>query len=406
MRIRRLAGIFTAVFILGGGLHGVPPVRAQSDTAPFASMEIWPWFQDAVTLGRAGAALAWSDTPASGWFNPASLLVFPMGGLELSYTGQWGRHALDPSFQSGYSGGLTFTGLKLAGPGMGLMLFRGYPVKSEFEWTLPASTTLEGVTIPGEQARLKTQWRSLGFSLAMRVAYDFVVGAGLSRDRLSLEGIAVQEGLDGGAGWTLTYQDDAGDWSYWAGALWELSPDVQLAFTYRWSPVVTLPVEVTPRDPTDEPRTADVRFGFPDVLAFGAHMRQGRYHLTVDARRWKTGRINKDPWLELFVPAEQRLRYVNRWDLRFGVSVEFMMNTLPLIFQFGGWSKPLLQPVWNGDPETPHADYFATRWPHTKNRWHATAGFIFRPQRNVQFAVAGVTGPQRKAVIFSLTTIF
>lgn len=397
---------FTTILVI---TMGIPFVMAQSDSAPLGSIVIWPILPDASSLGRGATTIAWSDTPASGLGNPASLLSIPMGALEISYTGLWGDHPLKATFNPSFSDGLSFIGIKLASTGLGLALYRSTPVNYTFEWNVPSTINLDGIRFPSENARLDTQWRSLGVDIALRVAYDFVIGAGIRKDTLKLDGLAIQSGLEEGQSWTIRYQGDKGDWTYKVGALWELNADVQIGIAYHWNPVVLFPAQVQfmlNGEPTDSPVETPVRFGYPDNLSLGSHFRQGRYHLSIDAIRWKTGRINKDPWLQLFIPQDQRLRFKNQWDFRFGLSVETMLKTMPLLFQVGFWNKPQLRPAWEGDPETEQAAYFSARWPKPKNHWHWTAGFQFRPQRNIQFSIAGVTGSELKSIILSLSTIY
>lgn len=399
--------LFTLALILPSPVIHV--ALAGGDTAPFASIEFWPLYLDASALGRGGATLAYADTPLAGLFNPAAMLNFPMAGLELHYAGQWADHPLNPVFQKDYNGRLRSVALRLSGAGFGLMIFRHRSFEADYEWTLDTRNSLEGTLFPAESARLDSNWESFGLNLAMRTSYDFSVGIGVRRDRFSIEGLAIQDGLDAVSQWRIRYDADESDWSYVVGAVWDMTPDIHLAFTYSWGPVVDIPVTIENLTSTEEePATEEhrVRFGLPDVLALGFHVREGRYHLVFDARRMKTGRISRNPWLHVLTPPETPLTYKNAWDIRVGVMYEAMIGQTPVFIQFGAWNKPSLLPVWDGSADDPLAPFLSVRWPDTEKEWHWSAGIQFRLTRVFQISLAGVTGPQLKAVMLSLTTFF
>ena len=384
------------------------PLLAGGDAAPFGSIEFWPTYFDASALGRGGATLAMADSPISGLFNPASMLTLPMAALELSYVGQWGDHPLDPTYQKDFTGRLRSFAIRLSGAGFGLMFYRHRPFQANFEWSLDARNTLEGTFFPAEAARIDAHWRATGLNIAMRVSYDFSIGVGIQRDRFRLNGLSTQQGLNEGEMWRLQYDADASDWSYSVGAVWDMTPDFQIAFTYLWGPIVDLPVQIENLAPesAEPPRQQPVRFGLPDVLAFGFHARQGRYHLVFDARRMKTGRLRKDPWLMLLAGPDDTFRFENAWDIRIGIIYEAMMGQTPVQIQLGAWNKPTMLPVWDGSPDSPHAAFLSRRWPGPDKEWHWSAGLQFRLTRTFQLSFAGITGPRLRTFMISLTTLF
>ncbi len=401
-------GMILMVFLLLWGAQAYP----FGDSIPWTINEFYPMIDQGPALGYGGASTAWNWTASSALVNPATLLSFPAMGIELGYRGIWRESRYRLTDNAGTDSQLGFYGLKLAGSGAGLLFFRSTPMDQDLFYTYNGigSPAFAGSPPGGMNGHVK--WKRTGLMFALRLQYDFVVGIGIARESLSLSGSAFQASFDGSKQWDMTYQLDAKDWTFAFGVQWWLTQDIQVGVSYLINPVVR--GEATVQETSFEEEgvvtsttVVPFRFGYPNMLNFGAHIRENRFHLFLEARRYKTGRMNKDPWVRLFTLSwGGRLEYENTWEYRFGFMYEAVVFKVPLYVKLGAWKKPLWYPVWKS--EAPEADVsgFSATWPPLVKKWHGTAGLSIGLQPWLELHVSGVFGPTLKGLYVNVATLF